>query len=73
MQKPMKPGFGGFVTMLPAYFWQPRPETPKQLDVVDEVDANDTLQGLEIHGWRRPRRLRRVQLEFIIPPGFGPL
>ena len=48
----------------PAYFWQPRPETPKQPDVVDTVDAGQPLQGLETHDWRRPRQLRRLYCEF---------
>ena len=64
--------FGGFVTMLPMYFWQSIPETPKQLDAVDAVDADVAPQGFATHGWRRPRRLRLVQLEFIIPRGMGP-
>jgi hypothetical protein len=55
--------------MLLAYFWQSIPETPKQLDA---LDADGALQGLEIYGWRRVRQVRRVQLEFIIPPGIGP-
>ena len=35
-------------------------------DVVDAVDADGALQGLEIHGWRRPRRLRRVVWGFLV-------
>ena len=58
--------------MLPADFLRAIPEeTPNQPDVVDAVDADDALQGLAVHGLRRPRRLRRVQLGFIIP-WYGP-
>ena len=38
----------------------PGVEIPAIPDVVDVVDANDTLQGLGVHAWRRPRRVRRV-------------
>ena len=64
-----KPGFGGFGTLLPAYFGKSIPETTKQLDA---VDADEGRQGLVTHGLRRPRRVRRVQLEFSIPR-VGPL
>jgi hypothetical protein len=67
-----KQGFGGFGTMLPASFWQSTPETPKQLDTVDEPDTGYALQGLAVYGWRRPRQLRRLDGAFL-PPGRGPL
>ena len=53
--------------MHPAYFWQLVPETLKQPDVVDEPDADGDLQGLELHGWRRVRRVRRLDGEFLPP------
>ena len=36
------------------------PETPAQLDAVDEPDADGAQQGLAVYGWRRVRRVRRV-------------
>ena len=67
MPKLTKPGFGGFGNMPPAYFWQPVPETPRQLDAVDAPDAGDIPQGLETHDLRRPRQLRRLDWEFLTP------
>ena len=72
MPKPTKPGFGGFVTMLPTYFGKQYQKTPKQLDALDAVDADGALQGLDTHHRRRLRRVRRVQLGLIIPPGMAP-
>ncbi len=60
MPKPTKPSFGSFVTMPPAYFWKPIPETSKQLDAVDEPDADGVLQGLAVYGLRRVRQVRQV-------------
>jgi len=60
MPKSTKLGFGGFGTMLPAYFWQLVPETPKQLDAVDAPDAGDALQGYWLYGSRRLRQVRQV-------------
>ena len=54
--------------MLPAYFWQSIPETPKQLDTVDALDADTAPQGLAVYGWRRPRQLRRLDSEFLFLP-----
>jgi hypothetical protein len=39
--------------------WRNAPETTKQPDVVDKVDVNHTLQGLETRGLRRPRHFIR--------------
>ena len=44
----------------PFFQSQTIPETPKQLDALDEPDADGALQGLAVYGWRRVRRLRRV-------------
>jgi hypothetical protein len=65
-------GFWRFCHYAPWIFWQSIPETPNQPDAVDEPDAAGAPQGLETHGLRRPRRVRRVQLVFIIPPGMAP-
>ena len=48
-------------------FWKSKPETPKQLDAVDEPDAEGALQGHGLSGLRRPRQLRRVDWAFILP------
>ncbi len=37
-------------------------ETPLLPDEADEVDAGDTVEGLGVDGWRRVRRVRRVEV-----------
>ena len=39
------------------------------LEDVNEADAEGALQGLELHAWRRPRRVRQVYWEFYPPAG----
>ena len=40
------------------------PEIPKQLDALDEPDAEGALEGLGLYGGRRGRQVRRVHGEF---------
>ena len=35
-------------------------ETSVTPDVVDAVDVGDAVEGVGVHAWRRPRRVRRV-------------
>ena len=62
-----KTRFRRFWHYAPAYFWQSEPETPRQLDTVDALDAKCALQGLEKYDLRRPRRVRRLDGEFLPP------